>query len=277
MSKPAAAGSSERDARARSAHQQHEAAGREHGQQDEGSSSKPEQELSAEKRRGAVSAQVAAQLHEATINNGRTFREPMVNPHAAAAEGGKASLSPLISDAPEALRDDLQRALISNGQVQAAGETLHTRRALPSAVHTLRQAMHARTERAIRKILEADTTGMLRLDLATVTATAAKTADLSASWKDFVAVAKEMGGTRGRPRLTRPQAGRRRGASCTQPTLPYSMRRASVRTQACTRSTSGTRRRPARRSSRHTSSHNGRPAPSRCTTSTPTAFGAATA
>lgn len=56
--------------------------------------------------------------------------------------------------------------------------------------------MRARIEREIQRVPAADTTGVLRLDLTTVAALAVKTVDLSASWKDFVAAAKEMGGMR---------------------------------------------------------------------------------
>ena len=196
VSAPTEGGASAKGARAELTRQSQATASRERSSLEEGSSSKPEPELSAEKKRGAVSAAVAARLHNATSEGGRVFLSPKINEYAVAAEGGKASLAPLISEAPECLRADLQRALVSNGSVQAAGETLHARRALPVAVISLRYALRTHAEQAIWKIPRADTTGMLQLTLATVTATATKTADLSATWGDFVAVAKEMGGTR---------------------------------------------------------------------------------
>ena len=102
---------------------------------------KPAEALAPAAREHAVSPDVAMRLH----TNAAAI--PL-------AEEGFA-----VAAAPEHLRLDLERAVRSNGKVDAAGETAPHRKSLPARVHSMRSACEQRVEAALAEVAVSDVSG----------------------------------------------------------------------------------------------------------------------
>ncbi|KAL1519650.1 hypothetical protein AB1Y20_023161 [Prymnesium parvum] len=104
-----------------------------------------EKALPPEVRPLAVGADVAERLHR------RERALPEVERHGDVGAG--------IRAAPEDLRDDLARAVGSNGRVDAAGERRAERRTLPSKVKRMNDALVSRVQRALLQTAAGDKSG----------------------------------------------------------------------------------------------------------------------
>ena len=143
------------------------------------SSGKPDAGLSAQKAANAVPPEVAERLHLGVAQAAARWPK----------HGGVAAC---ISETPSELRADLQRALLSNGQVHAPGEVASNRRALPALVNTQRQHLVSAIEEAIRAVPRSDPTMALAMEREVITELAAKVVEGSATWSSFDDAAKHM-------------------------------------------------------------------------------------
>lgn len=106
---------------------------------------KPAELLSAEKRSAAVAPEVAARLNAASLESEYAAKRPETS-------------GMFIGGAPEELRTDLQRVAISNGHVDAPGETLMEYRTLPSFARAVQRAACNGVAAEIRMVPESAST-----------------------------------------------------------------------------------------------------------------------
>ncbi|KAL3917732.1 MAG: hypothetical protein SGPRY_006286 [Prymnesium sp.] len=101
--------------------------------------------LSAELQLGPVAADVAERLHQ------QAAAIPALHP---------GDVGTGIRMAPEALREDLIRAVGSNGRVDATGERSHTRTTLPASVKRMGAALTDSVQQCLLGLPSSDESGM---------------------------------------------------------------------------------------------------------------------
>ena len=142
---------------------------------------KPDPPLDAKASQAAVRAATAASL-------------------AAGADGIKAAWDATGKDPVKAmrgvsdqgLRDELSRAVASNGKVYAPGETQLKRRHLPPIVHEMRGAMLELVVEALLACVDADRAGVMHMSRETAAPLAEAALSGSFSWAAFSKASREM-------------------------------------------------------------------------------------
>ena len=143
---------------------------------------KPAEGISADKRAAAVLPGTAQSLHahESRIQQ-------------ATADGKKmADVTALISDGPAQLRDELRRALASNGSVDNQGEVELERRALPPSATKAGRMLGGAVALTLEAVPKADVTGQLSMTYAAAEELARKVVEGRGTWDVFDQAAAAM-------------------------------------------------------------------------------------
>ena len=152
--------------------------------------SKPTEGLSGAKQAGSISPEVCQRLHDHQAQYEAAIAR-------AAARGGSAA--DVISEVPANLRNDLQRAALSNALVDAPGETRRQRRSLPPFAHGQRRMTLREAEAALKLVPKADSTGQVSLDTTAVATVSAAVQDGSFTFSDFQKLANDALGSGAAP------------------------------------------------------------------------------
>ena len=144
---------------------------------DDGNVSKPGVVMEADQALDAVPSAVAASLYAGRVGLPASVDDPVIAMRA-------------VSDA--VLRQDLARAVGSNGKVDAPGETAASRRNLLPAVHLVRRQAWARVVQCLHDCADSDQQGRQSLADSTAHALAKAAVMGHFTWASFVAASKEV-------------------------------------------------------------------------------------
>jgi hypothetical protein len=144
---------------------------------------KPDKGLDLAQAAEAVPAVVASRLHGAATQLAALWGQHRENLE---------RTLPAIQDAK--LRTDLARALVSNGKVDAEGETLINRKSLPPIVHVMRRSLIEVVKKTLEAVPAADESGEQYLAPGTALALAGDAVKGKLVWAVWLKASKEMMG-----------------------------------------------------------------------------------
>ena len=148
---------------------------------EEQTSSRPQQAKSTKEARAAVPADVAGRLFDKRVELRQQWSDVAGDP-----------VRMMASVVDVELRNDLQRAMASNGMVYAPGETAARKRNLIPTVHEMREAMIAAVVNSVRACAGSDKSGITHVSEAQALPLAEKALAGEFEWSKFSAASKTM-------------------------------------------------------------------------------------